>query len=74
MTFTKRSPNQKIGRPEYLLGAVVDLLLIVVKKLAKALEVYYFAFAQELYYLVNIRVIAQAENIVVGSSRLLLCC
>ena len=60
MTFTKKSPDQKIGRPEYLLRTVVDLILIVVKQLSKALEVYYFAFAQELYYLVYIGVIAQA--------------
>lgn len=52
----------------------MDLLLIVIKKLAKALEVYYLALAQELYYLVYIGVVTQAENIVVSGSRLLLCC
>ena len=74
MTVTKRSPDQKIGRSEYLFIAVVDLLLIVVEKLAKTLEVNYLALAQELYYLVYIGIIAQAENIVVSRSRLLLCC
>lgn len=46
----------------------------MIEKLSKTLEVYYLALAQELYYLVDIGIVAQAENVVVSSPRLLLCC
>ena len=67
-----QSKDREIGGN--LLGAVIDLLLIVIEKLSKSLEVNYFALAQELYDLVYIGIVAQAENIVVGRSCLLLCC
>ena len=46
----------------------------MIEKLSKAMEVYYLAFAQKFYYLVYIRIVAQAKNVVVGRPRLLLCC
>jgi hypothetical protein len=43
-------------------------------RFAEPLEVDDFAFAQELDDVVHVRVVAEAENIVVGHAGLLLCC
>ncbi len=49
------------------------MLLIVVEKLAEALEVHDLALAEELNDLVDVGIVAQAKNIVVGCAGFLLC-
>ncbi len=49
------------------------MLLIVVEKFAEALEVNNLALTEELDDLVDVGIVAQAENIVVGCAGFLLC-
>ncbi len=58
----------------FFVSAVRDLLLIVVEKLAEALEVDNLARTEELDHLVDVGIVAQAKNIVVGCASFLLCC
>ncbi len=57
----------------FFVSAVRDLLLIVVEKLAKTLEVDNLALPEELDNLVDVGIVAQAKNVVVGCASLLLC-
>lgn len=43
-------------------------------RIAETLEVDNLALAQELDYLVDVGIVAQAENVVVGCAGFLLCC
>ena len=57
----------------------VDILLVhaVLRQpqaLAEALEVDYFPSTQELDDIIDVRVIAQAQDVVIGDTGLLLCC
>ncbi len=49
------------------------MLLIIVEKLAEALEMHDLALTEELNDLVDVRIVAQPENIVVGCAGFLLC-
>ena len=51
-------------------GFVLD----AVKGFAKALEVNNFTFTQEFNYIVNIRIVGNAKNVVVGCTCFLFCC
>ena len=52
---------------------LVHFLLGKAQAFAKALEMHHFALAQEFNDVVDIRIIRQAQNIVVGHACLLLC-
>lgn len=53
---------------------LIHLFLGKAQPLAKALEVYQLALAQELDHIVHIRIVRQTQDVVVGNTRFLLCC
>lgn len=52
----------------------VQIVLYDAKRVAETLEVRDFPCAQEAYRVAHVRVVGEAEDVVVGQTRLLLCC
>jgi len=51
-----------------------DFFLVVVEEFAEPLKMHNLPLPQELYNLVYIGVVGQAQNVVVGGAGFLLCC
>ena len=62
------------GRVHEVHVFLIQLVAGQAQPLTEALEVDHFPGPQEADGVVDIRVIGQAENVVVGNARLLLCC
>lgn len=62
------------GRVHEVHVFLIQLVAGQAQPLAEALEVDHFPGPQEADGIIDIRVIGQAENVVVGNARLLLCC
>lgn len=52
----------------------IQLILRYAQCLSEALEMDYLPFAQELYRVTDIGIIAEAKDVVIGCSSFLLCC
>ena len=67
-------PPQAVPRPLHKGGFILLSVLKHTKRLAEALEVDYLALAEELDDVVDVGVVGEAEDVVVGDARLLLWC